>query len=479
MKRRANGEGTIYETIKRNKRASFLAEECSTCKACLDRSKCDNRTGYIKCDKCKQCTDCLKYCDRFYCYKTSATQITLNGERKSTGSAKNKKEAKLKKEEKTEELQKKDKIKHGDYTLSKTMRYIEENKLNSNITEENSYIRNIATITAIEKHPIAFKKMRVLTEDDIKSVFTYFVDIEASQSQIEKVYDILKSACKSCEIEELFDEIKRNTFISLKDKKDVIAFSSDEEQQLLDYINMHQSTLVCNSKSAIDSLTVKNIIKFALATSMRIGEICALNRDTDIDTIGKKVIVSKTLTKNKENKIIVGKHTKTGKKARKYGKKDIRFIPFDILFDENDFENFLNEQLEISKNNINNTEHLLFCRKDGGYISHSSFNCIFKRICRQAGIKLDLKDGCNTHMTKHTCVTRLIENGMNIYAISALVGTSVEVLQETYAHILDSFVEKEIQKAKVKRADDNMLLNPNSSASNNDNYSGKIIAFKK
>ena len=90
--RRANGEGSIYETVKKNKRKVFLAEECNTCKKCTDRSLCNNRVGWDKCDKCKNCiTDCLHYCDRFYCYKTIASQITLNGQRKSTGIRENKK----------------------------------------------------------------------------------------------------------------------------------------------------------------------------------------------------------------------------------------------------------------------------------------------------------------------------------------------------------------------------------------------------
>lgn len=76
---------------------------------------------------------------------------------------------------------------------------------------------------------------------------------------------------------------------------------------------------------------------------------------------------------------------------------------------------------------------------------------MFKRICRQVGIKLDLVTGCHIHMTKHTVVTRLIEYGMNIYAISKLVGTSRRVLEKTYAHILDDFVEREIEKTRERR----------------------------
>ena len=48
-------------------------------------------------------------------------------------------------------------------------------------------------------------------------------------------------------------------------------------------------------------------------------------------------------------------------------------------------------------------------------------------------------------MTKHTFVTRCIEAGMRLIAISKLVGTSVRELEKTYAHVLDRFMEEELK----------------------------------
>ena len=123
-------------------------------------------------------------------------------------------------------------------------------------------------------------------------------------------------------------------------------------------------------------------------------------------------------------------------------------VPFDILFSKEEMEELYREQISIAKGISNNTEHLLFCTNEGKYITHSSFNAIFKRICRQAGIKLELPQGCHSHMCKHTAVSRMIELGINIRVISKIVGTSVEELDKTYAHILDEFIETEIEKSK-------------------------------
>ena len=75
-------------------------------------------------------------------------------------------------------------------------------------------------------------------------------------------------------------------------------------------------------------------------------------------------------------------------------------------------------------------------------------------------------------MLKHTAVTRMVENGIDIYVISEIVGTSVRVLSNTYAHILNDFIDKEIEKSKNNRKSNNISLN------NESKIKGKIIQFK-
>lgn len=139
---------------------------------------------------------------------------------------------------------------------------------------------------------------------------------------------------------------------------------------------------------------------------------------------------------------------------------------FGLLFDEEEVEKIIEEQSSHSASD------LLFSTKDGQLIEHSSINAIFKRICREAGICLYLPKGCHVHMIKHTAVTRLIELGMDINAISKVVGTSVKILTKTYAHILDDFVAREIEKTKQTRKENNLSLSKTKTESN-----CKIISF--
>lgn len=59
--RNGNKEGSIYNTIqkidRKQKRLNFV---CDTCKNCDNWSICNNRTGTNKCQKCIECTACLK-----------------------------------------------------------------------------------------------------------------------------------------------------------------------------------------------------------------------------------------------------------------------------------------------------------------------------------------------------------------------------------------------------------------------------------
>ena len=156
-------------------------------------------------------------------------------------------------------------------------------------------------------------------------------------------------------------------------------------------------------------------------------------------------MVERTLTKDKNGKIILGTSTKTGKKKRKQSSVDKRIVPFGV-FEEEAVITILLEQIEIARSNSNNKENLLFCRLDGSYINHAQVNQIFKRICREAKVKLNLVTGCNFHMTRHTLVTRCIEARMELITIAKLAGhSSTRQIERTYGHILAQFMNEELE----------------------------------
>lgn len=87
----------------------------------------------------------------------------------------------------------------------------------------------------------------------------------------------------------------------------------------------------------------KHIILLALYTGMRIGEILALTRD-NVNLKDNTLTIERTLTRDKNDKVILGSTTKTSK-----GKRTIYLS-----------NNAVSVLKEVMKNNILNTYNLVF-----------------------------------------------------------------------------------------------------------------------
>ena len=156
---------------------------------------------------------------------------------------------------------------------------------------------------------------------------------------------------------------------------------------------------------------------------MRIGEILALKKD-DINFQTKTITIKRTLTKNLNDRTILGKKTKT------YN--SLRTIPITTLF-----ESELKHAINHSVLNISN---FLFLQPNGNFITPSTINTVFKRLCTRANlsvipyeIKRKNKKGqeqiihsktstYNEHMLRHTYATRCIESDMPAEVLQKLLG---------------------------------------------------------
>lgn len=456
MSKTSNGDGTLYHTIEKKKRKNRLENECDICKNCKNRQECDNRTGTKKCKKCQECKDCLNYCDRFYCYPKWIAQVTVNKQRKTISAGANKKEVNKKKREKLVEIDKNNFIDKNNVTLLEYMNMLEESKLKSNKITQSSYIRNNENILNIAKSDIVNLPIQKITSEQLQKLLDS--KIKYSQSTIDKVYDELNATFKKA-VENQVIDFQNNPMnkveksISTKNKKKVEAFEIEEQKAIIQYISSDEFEIGTNSK--IDKITASNLLKVLFATGARCGEICSLDYEKNIDFENKILIIDSTLSKeigeivkeDNKNKISIkiGKSstTKTGRKKRILNEYVHRQIPFYVC-NNNELKTILENQIGIAKANKYNKNRILFCNRDGSYITPSQMTALLKRICRELEIKPHLKTGCNIHMTKHTFVTRCIECGISIETVSVLVGTSVEKLRKTYIHILEKFKSQEV-----------------------------------
>lgn len=267
MGKNGNGEGSTYKTIIKNKRKKFLDKMCKICQNC--NQKC-NRIIFEKCDKCKNCKeDCLKYCDRYYCYSKWVAQATINGKHKTIATTNKQNLTNI---EKRNILTKVDMGKYVDknnITVHSFLKMLEDKKLESNLITENTYLRNMCVLNKINSLEIGKKKIQELQYTDIQNSLNAIN--EQSQSAIDKMYDIFNSACKKAIEDKILSETPMKNVIkppSKKSSKVAMPFSVDEEYKLIHYVCTND--LILDSKCTIDPKTLKNIILIALLTGMRI-----------------------------------------------------------------------------------------------------------------------------------------------------------------------------------------------------------------
>lgn len=315
-------------------------------------------------------------------------------------------------------------IEKNDITIAMLGQQILDNKFNANIITEATYGRSLGTFQHIKNSSIADKKIQSVTVNELQEFINSKKDY--ANSYIDKIYEMLGSIFKEAIKKDI---IIKNPLInvikpkSYKKDKEIEALSVEEQKAFVDELKNEQ---------------YKNIFLVALHTGMRIGEILALQPE-DIDFENKLINIDNTLTKDINGKVIIGDTTKTYESTRK--------IPITIILEP------------ILKNSITsyipNKNNLLFCHSNGSIIAPATINSHFKKICKNANIKvtttplkrkdkiINLKTSTvNTHMLRHTYATRCIEAGIPAPVLQKLLGhKDISVTINTYTTIFNKFEE--------------------------------------
>ena len=305
-----------------------------------------------------------------------------------------------------------------------------EQQYNANKLSEVSYLRKKETVKIISKLDIAEMKIQNV---NIKNINESLVDIKNySNSVIAKVCGLL-STCFDYAI--LLKLVNSNPF---KIKGGIIRPKSTREDKKVDALTVEEQKLFL-AELAKTNDEYKDIFYIAIYSGMRVSEILAL-QGKDIDLEKRTININKTLTKDQNSKTVLGKTTKTYA-----GTREIPFI--DVLYPILE---------KYTKSNF------LFLH-DGNFIGHNTINSHFKKICKDAKIRVktikkkkknslvNLKTSeVNTHMLRHTFATRCIESGMSAVVLSKLLGhADIETTLNTYTSVFNKFKEDELKKAEI------------------------------
>ena len=298
-----------------------------------------------------------------------------------------------------------------------------DTKLSTNIIKETSYNSLSHSLNKIKNSLLGDMKIQKVTYREIQLFYNSITNL--SNSYIEKI-NILLNLIFNESLKR--DYIYKNPMINVivpkseKETKEVDAFSIDEQKQLI---------------NAIQDDKYKNIYTIAMFSGMRIGEILALTPD-DIDFENDEIHITRSLTRDKNSNVILGKSTKT------YNSK--RNIPITSLFK--------NELEDAIKNMQPNQYNLIFTTRNQTLFSAANINCFFKRLCTKNKIKLEknskgkLESKVNMHMLRHTYATRCIESGMPAHILQKLLGhKNVSTTINTYTTIFDKYRNDEVDKS--------------------------------
>ena len=293
-------------------------------------------------------------------------------------------------------------------TLSEFAKTLIDDDHAANITGFNTYHRAQETLKIIQKHPIAEMPAKSINEVAVKNFLNSIADY--SDSVIRKCYAMISRCMKEAVRLGIVtinpvDYVRRPK--STKKTKKIRALTVDEQRKLVQALENHPD------------FTYKNQILLSLYTGARMGEVLAL-APGDINLIFKTIQIRRTMTRGKDDRVVIGDRTKT------YAGE--RLLPLN------------DKALAVAKDALQN------CSGDTVFPIRETANVndAFNRFLKRHSILDDNVAGDVTcHSLRHTYATRCIESGVPAKVLQHLLGhRDIQTTLNTYCDVYENLTDQ-------------------------------------